>query len=364
MYCWYRLREIFVVPIIRKKIFVIISFWRRISVRQILMQIVGEQNHQTFGNLVFLLDWDDTLCASTFGQRMLHGSNGSHEVAAWNGSQQAAAWNGSQQAAAWNGSQQAAAWRNLALFVKLLLQQMLMLAPDGVYIVTNSQTGWVELSVERWMPELKPLLPRLRIISARSSYATLAQEQAMKENRIVESDLVEWKYRAFLAILLRHRLAEVHQFAKQNHPHHHHQMQGHHHPLQKRAGLTAATLLRLLGTICGGARLHDRAAIEPLLEKDENDENNNHKNDLMIVALGDSFVELKAMEKACAMLQIPTTKWIKFTVQPTLVALLEQVRYVCGLLPSVLWHKPSLRITLNPNVFSNTPTSDPFQQPS
>lgn len=70
------------------------------------------------GELVFVLDWDDTLCASTEHQRY------SGDLA--------------------TDPNKRFQWRNLAMWVKVMLHHMLMYAPNAVYVVTNSQTGWVE----------------------------------------------------------------------------------------------------------------------------------------------------------------------------------------------------------------------------
>lgn len=39
-----------------------------------------------------------------------------------------------------------------------------------VIIITNAETGWVEYSSKRFMPRLLPLLERIRVVSARSTY--------------------------------------------------------------------------------------------------------------------------------------------------------------------------------------------------
>eukprot|EP00466_Bigelowiella_natans_P008053 jgi/Bigna1/48379/estExt_Genewise1.C_260076 len=57
---------------------------------------------------------------------------------------------------------------------------------DTVYIITNAEEGWVELSAQKFMPAVVPMLSRLEIISARSTY----------EYRFPQSPL-QWKYYAF-----------------------------------------------------------------------------------------------------------------------------------------------------------------------
>eukprot|EP00954_Amorphochlora_amoebiformis_P030385 1394594-Amorphochlora_amoeboformis.AAC.1 len=64
---------------------------------------------------------------------------------------------------------------------------------DKVYIITNAESGWVELSAQKFLPGVVPLLSRLEVISARSTY----------EERFPESPL-QWKYYAF-----QHNLAKA-----------------------------------------------------------------------------------------------------------------------------------------------------------
>lgn len=73
-------------------------------------------------------------------------------------------------------------------FVKLALSK-----GDKVYIITNAESGWVELSAQKFMPGVVPLLNDLEVISARSAY----------EENYPESPL-QWKYQAF-----QHNLAKA-----------------------------------------------------------------------------------------------------------------------------------------------------------
>lgn len=57
-----------------------------------------------------------------------------------------------------------------ASVVKLLLRAMEL---GDVHLVTNAETGWIELSAQRFMPAVLPLLPKLKIISARSTFEHL-----------------------------------------------------------------------------------------------------------------------------------------------------------------------------------------------
>ena len=45
-----------------------------------------------------------------------------------------------------------------------------------VIIITNAETGWVELSAKKFMPSLLPLLMKVRILSARSTFESMYAE--------------------------------------------------------------------------------------------------------------------------------------------------------------------------------------------
>jgi len=55
-----------------------------------------------------------------------------------------------------------------------------------VHIVTNAETGWVQLSAQKFMPGLVPLLNKVKIISARSTFENVHPNAPVK-----------WKYCAF-----------------------------------------------------------------------------------------------------------------------------------------------------------------------
>lgn len=55
-----------------------------------------------------------------------------------------------------------------------------------VHIVTNGETGWVQLSAQKFVPRVVPLLEQLTILSARSTF----------EGRYPDSPM-EWKFHAF-----------------------------------------------------------------------------------------------------------------------------------------------------------------------
>lgn len=55
-----------------------------------------------------------------------------------------------------------------------------------VHIVTNGETGWVQLSAQKFVPRVVPYLEKLRILSARSTFENLFPDAPMK-----------WKFHAF-----------------------------------------------------------------------------------------------------------------------------------------------------------------------
>lgn len=49
-----------------------------------------------------------------------------------------------------------------------------------VHIVTNAENGWVQLSAQKFMPGLVPLLNKVKVISARSTFESLHPEAPVK----------------------------------------------------------------------------------------------------------------------------------------------------------------------------------------
>jgi len=112
-------------------------------------------------NTVVLFDYDDTLLASSYlsgkGYR-LDSDTTSSEVDA--------------------------GLKELEQSVIAVLQ--LALKFGHVHIVTNAETGWVQLSAQKFMPGLVPLLSKVKVVSARSTFESLHPEAPVK-----------WKYCAF-----------------------------------------------------------------------------------------------------------------------------------------------------------------------
>jgi len=55
-----------------------------------------------------------------------------------------------------------------------------------VHIVTNGETGWVQLSAQKFVPRVVPYLEKIRILSARSTFESMFPDSPMK-----------WKFHAF-----------------------------------------------------------------------------------------------------------------------------------------------------------------------
>jgi hypothetical protein len=109
-----------------------------------------------------IFDWDDTLLASSFlsnrGCRLDTDMSGFSDMAPL--------------------------LRELETSVISVLE--LALEYGQVFIITNAETGWVQLSCEKFIPRVLPLLGKINILSARSTYEPMYPEAPLK-----------WKYYAF-----------------------------------------------------------------------------------------------------------------------------------------------------------------------
>jgi hypothetical protein len=113
-------------------------------------------------NTVVLLDYDDTLLASSFlsgkGYKLDSNAVATEDVA--------------------EGLRQLE--KSVIAFLTLAMRF------GHVHIVTNAETGWVQLSAQKFMPNLVPLLSQCKVISARSTFEGAHPESPVK-----------WKYCAF-----------------------------------------------------------------------------------------------------------------------------------------------------------------------
>jgi hypothetical protein len=226
---------------------------------------------------VCVVDWDDTLCATTAAARTLWvGKNSAqNEGTGYLGRNNMA-------------EGVCAQWAKLSEQVQVLLHLLLAASGELVYILTNSQTGWVELTVRRFLPELAPLLPRLRIVSARSTYGTQDEEDMIagptQEEGTKGEILIQWKLRAMRDIL-------------------------------------------------------DHASSVSTATGREDHHENTHTGGIEIVALGDSEVEEQAADRLAAELgpaRITGVKWVKFAEKPSISELADQLGRVCLNLPKML----------------------------
>lgn len=62
----------------------------------------------------------------------------------------------------------------------------LALKHGEVHIVTNAETGWVQLSAQKFLPGVVPLLSRVTVVSARSTFEAMYPQAPVK-----------WKFCAF-----------------------------------------------------------------------------------------------------------------------------------------------------------------------
>jgi len=111
---------------------------------------------------VIIFDWDDTLLASSFlsskGYRLDNEVERTNEVDTQ--------------------------LKELEQSVCTVLN--LSLSYGRVHIITNAETGWVQLSAQKFIPGVVPLLNKVKVLSARSTYETMFPESPLK-----------WKYYAF-----------------------------------------------------------------------------------------------------------------------------------------------------------------------
>jgi len=111
---------------------------------------------------VIFFDWDDTLIPSTFlssrGYRLDTDADRLRDVEP--------------------------ALRELEHSVLSVLR--LAMSFGEVHIVTNAETGWVQLSAQKFLPGLVPMLEKVEVLSARSTYEGMFPDSPLK-----------WKFYAF-----------------------------------------------------------------------------------------------------------------------------------------------------------------------
>jgi hypothetical protein len=107
---------------------------------------------------VIIFDWDDTLLASSFlsgkGYRLdspIRKDDGDVDTQL----------------------------RELEQSVVNVLSMAISLA-SAVHIITNAETGWVQLSAQKFLPAVIPLLGKVKVISARSTYESMYPDAPFK----------------------------------------------------------------------------------------------------------------------------------------------------------------------------------------
>lgn len=112
---------------------------------------------------VIVFDWDDTLLSSSFLSQRGYRLDTPMPVA----------------------GELVDALAALAAAVCAVMEQAMAHA-DRVIIITNAETGWVELSAAKFLPTVVPLLKRVTVLSARSTY-----------ERLFPASPLQWKFYAF-----------------------------------------------------------------------------------------------------------------------------------------------------------------------
>jgi len=146
----------------------------------------------------------------------------------------------------------------------------LALTYGHVNIVTNAETGWVELSAQKFMPAVVPLLSRVTVVSARSTYESAHPDAPLK-----------WKFYAF-----HERLSSV---------------------------FGASALVA--GDALGDAFVSSMASASASVQKN-------------IVSFGDSHVEREAIRAVTRGVATCRTKSVKFAERPTPEQLRRQLELV------------------------------------
>jgi hypothetical protein len=122
----------------------------------------GEKKDISKETTVIFVDWDDTLLCSSFlsgaGYRLDSVMEGTSTLDK--------------------------ELKDLEASVISLLR--LAMSFGDVHVVTNAETGWVQLSAKKFLPGVVPLLDRIKVLSARSTYESMFPDSPIK-----------WKFCAF-----------------------------------------------------------------------------------------------------------------------------------------------------------------------
>mmetsp|Transcript_12042 Transcript_12042/g.21364 ORF Transcript_12042/g.21364 Transcript_12042/m.21364 type:complete len:316 (-) Transcript_12042:61-1008(-) len=134
-----------------------VNFLRKLSYSQVWVpKAQRPPKHQT----VIIFDWDDTLlCTSYLNLRQDQNLSGTTERHL----------------------------RDIEQAARKLLE--LAMSLGHTFIITNAMNGWVEYSSAKWVPEMLPILQKLKVISARTKYEPQFPGEVSK-----------WKIQAFLEV--------------------------------------------------------------------------------------------------------------------------------------------------------------------
>lgn len=179
----------------------------------------------------------------------------------------------------------------------------LALTYGHVNIVTNAETGWVELSAQKFMPAVVPLLSRVTVVSARSTYESAHPDAPLK-----------WKFYAF-----HERLSSV----------------------------FGASALVAGDSSIGDAFSSSMAATIAAVQKN-------------IVSFGDSHVEREAIRAVTRGVSSCRTKSVKFAERPTPEQLRRQLELVTTCFGYIHNHAGDLDLQLT--VTLNAPQPPPQPQ--
>lgn len=111
---------------------------------------------------VIVFDWDDTLLSSSFLAARGHTLDSDLEF-------------------------EPAVAEHLQKLEKSVIEALTLAQSHGtVVIITNAETGWVQLSAQKFIPGVLPVVQKLAVVSARSTYEGMYPDAPLK-----------WKYCAF-----------------------------------------------------------------------------------------------------------------------------------------------------------------------
>jgi len=129
---------------------------------------MGEQRPFCFDETIFIFDWDDTLLPSTWVQQQGLRLDDASELTD-------------------TQRQELSEVADKAMETMRIAKQL-----GTVVLVTNAERGWIELSCQKFLPTLFPVLENVKLMSARTSYESMACVSPM-----------DWKIQAFNAEIRR-----------------------------------------------------------------------------------------------------------------------------------------------------------------